>query len=742
MALPETKSATLPAIEGTRLQMVQAINSSGPMANYRLFVQLPQILAESANHTNATMKKTLETHRKNRGKVLVLLNVIPAPVRNSSRARDAGARHGRNGAFLNIEELDELCYSMRRYCQGWAAWDRHDGDVNQMTLFERVLVRHVAAVDEQYRGASDDNKPQFVNNTTIHEKALVYVEQLKKRANSTRALDLTRKVPQHQSPIYVGCSAKPVQNRMVQHHPRSGLKNSNPLLALTVSCIKHRFPLLEPETVAVPVMPTWTWQQLAVGEQLVTALASSMFYEGGLNIVQAGAHAGIDDAGAEGHVFGDQTFFVDNMAATLHEHTLYKQMQEDLEDLEGLFDGSQEAEIADLEEEHRALGEAQGEYAVVLERERAWHAEAKQHEASLIEQQIQIRRVRRLLRAHREKLAAAKTGEEDRDSGAGLPSVEVDMSSDIPSSSPADLLRKHFVASGDANLAKALSDGRLKLWSFATAVGWIVNVKKPADLGAKALLCMDLEPSPTAFGEFLLSSFLELGIQAYGAGTDLCHALVTVGSLRHRFPSFEPFATPAIITTTGVKIPAVEVVCDSFTLASIVRRMLAALEPDTPNGPAGVALLYLTGDDYERFWRLPVMQGVLADVTITSVTTRMLSSPVLLADAISTAGNRPKFLHITLGARITLPFRTVRAIALKQGSKVILAELDLDELEPEMPERPAPLAYSAELLPLALLGCHRWLDRALDDMPYWFLYGCAKSKWLEAACRLRAMGML
>jgi hypothetical protein len=454
LPLPEAKSATLPAIDGIRLEMVRAINASGPTANYRLFTLFPSILSTSASYSNAAMKKTLETYERNRSQFLVLLCVIPAPVRNSlvlgTLAHDlydtkppydasypgvyavGVAIKGRSGAFLNIDEIDEVVSSMHRYCQGWEAWDRHGGDVSGISMFGRTLMRHIAAVDEQYRGASGDHKPQFVGNKTIHDKAPVYIAQLTARADSTRALDLTGKVPQHQSPIYVGCSAEPIQTHMAQHHPRSGLKNSSPLLALTVSCIKHEFPHLEPETVAVPVMPTWAGQQLAVGEQLVTALASSMFYEGGLNIVQAGTHAGSDDPDTQGHVFRDNNFFADNGAATLEEHATYKQVKEDLADLQGLFDGSHQAKLAQLKASLEELRDVRVEYQAALEKEEAWYRETKQYEASLIEQQMQIRKVRRLLRAHKEKLAA-----KDRAKGSAVEgSVEgsVIESPDIASS--------------------------------------------------------------------------------------------------------------------------------------------------------------------------------------------------------------------------------------------------------------------------------------------------------------------
>lgn len=58
------------------------------------------------------------------------------------------------------------------------------------------------------------------------------------------------------------------------------------------------------------------------------------------------------------------------------------------------------------------------------------------------------------------------------------------------------------------------------------------------------------------------------------------------------------------------------------------------------------------------------------------------------------------------------------------------------------PERPESLAYGAELLPLVLLACCRWPDRALDDMPLGYLHDCPKSKWVEAVGRLQGMGML
>jgi hypothetical protein len=100
------------------------------------------------------------------------------------------------------------------------------------------------------------------------------------------------------------------------------------------------------------------------------------------------------------------------------------------------------------------------------------------------------------------------------------------------------LLSDFFLASGDGRLVAGLRNERLKLWSFSTAIEEVLATRKPEDIGLRVVVCIDLELSSPAPGEFLLSCLVELGLLAQRTETPdyLRYALVTLGSHDHRYP--------------------------------------------------------------------------------------------------------------------------------------------------------------------------------------------------------------
>ncbi|KAL2126917.1 hypothetical protein VTI74DRAFT_11608 [Chaetomium olivicolor] len=106
------------------------------------------------------------------------------------------------------------------------------------------------------------------------------------------------------------------ENNTTMHDPKSGLRSRSALLALTLSCIKFVLSL-DSEAVVIPVLRTWTSNQLSAGEQLVRGLACSLVSERGLNISQDGSLRGSDESNAKHHVLGAKAHFIENAQATL-----------------------------------------------------------------------------------------------------------------------------------------------------------------------------------------------------------------------------------------------------------------------------------------------------------------------------------------------------------------------------------------------------------------------------------------
>ncbi|KAK3305174.1 uncharacterized protein B0T15DRAFT_502322 [Chaetomium strumarium] len=256
-----------------------------------------------------SMSKTAESSRESSADWLGLMNVIPARLRNSLvlgtvaydfynedsyEMTNPGvyaigiAIKGRKGEFLTVAGIEKVSQCMVDYCQVWKTWEARSGDWSQMTVPERQYMAHAAAVDSVYRGVNKDMTPRFVGGPAIYEKTMMYISWLQKRAERGQAFDETKAVSQRQSPIYVGCTGESIASASAHHDPKGGLCNSSPLLALTLRCIKHEFPNLEPEVIAKCVVPAWRAEHVPLGDHLVTILASSMFYQGRLNIDQPG----------------------------------------------------------------------------------------------------------------------------------------------------------------------------------------------------------------------------------------------------------------------------------------------------------------------------------------------------------------------------------------------------------------------------------------------------------------------
>ncbi|KAK4097574.1 hypothetical protein N658DRAFT_489099 [Parathielavia hyrcaniae] len=322
--------------------------------------------------------------------------------------------------------------------------------------------------------------------------------------------------------------------------------------------------------------------------------------------------------------------------------------------------------------------------------------------------------------------------------------------------------------SGDAKLAAALQDGRLKPWSFSTAMDTILAVREPQDLGLRVVVCIDLEPAPTARGEVLLASLVELARLAHCTeNLDLRYALVTLGSGEHRYTTVPRTLSPVVIRADAVRpvLPAPTSVWDAPGLNIVAQRIMADLQPDVFGGEAGVALLYLNGQDWEAFCSAPCVAAahsphLQTPIKTITVTKAMLESPSIARTVAEFEA--PGVVHVNPSITITLPFRNVRAVIssrsrvapsfdpatglyarrgvatpseateadtrmnhakpfISAGGRPTLAWVELADGaafdESGQVHDPVPVAYGDELLLVALLAFTKWPDRSVHEMP-------------------------
>ena len=330
-----------------QLEMIKAVNLSEPGSNLRLFTILDKVIEESGNNHFISMANALCTFTEKRKHFLGLLHTIPQKVRDSlilgTLAYDFYGKsqlaysdnqpgiyayglaiRGRNGKFLNAQECSQISDAIGDYLHGYYVWEQFNNNPDAvMSPAHQRAVEYALRIDDAWIGRDQStNRPGLlflnsaVDGAAIRQKASLYCDWLKKRGSSfPESPDF-----QEQSPVFVGCSSSAMKQMHESHTLASwnNFQGTSPLLALTASAIKFVLKL-DPETVIVPVLAIWDEEYLKYGEMLVTALASSLVTQGGLNIIQGGGQPGIRDDAVKRYVFGNNTAFDDNLKATEQE---------------------------------------------------------------------------------------------------------------------------------------------------------------------------------------------------------------------------------------------------------------------------------------------------------------------------------------------------------------------------------------------------------------------------------------
>ncbi|KID76026.1 uncharacterized protein G6M90_00g051080 [Metarhizium brunneum] len=194
--------------------------------------------------------------------------------------------NGRGGSFLSAQEIRRLAEGIDRYSAGYDALQTAAG---QRTSSQRQDVRYLRSVDNAISNCVASAKGgRSIDNPSEQQRALLFSERLRERAQAIESVDPTGQTIQIQSPLYVGCSEK-LEQRTRDYVAPVNLGNINKLLALTLNVLKM---MNLPSTLYVrPVIRIWERHQLPYAERLVATLAESLVAQNGFNAREAGGQA-------------------------------------------------------------------------------------------------------------------------------------------------------------------------------------------------------------------------------------------------------------------------------------------------------------------------------------------------------------------------------------------------------------------------------------------------------------------
>ncbi|OTB02813.1 hypothetical protein M426DRAFT_322405 [Hypoxylon sp. CI-4A] len=398
-AIHPVRSAEIPILGETAKRIVEGLDEGRCLHDlFPLVVDLAQQLRQQQYANPDRIIDSFEDHEKGGSyeKLRILFHTIPRDTLRSLvlgttsldfhnrehavwdrvySSRGAGsyligiAIKGRDGAFLNCDEIRSVIQLMGVYRVGCDTWDRDvqdtyghkdlagpdiDALVETMKI-DNELIRDPSKrwmddvsdsespsqsdsqsksrsesesesqspsqSDTQESRARDDfRKPKFARSSTrdITRHIRELISMLQRRID----LGFDDTVPQKISPVYVGCSHKMIK-RLPGHDPDlSSMETSSNALSLLLACIKHIG--LIPMAIGLPVVPAWEEPQIPLAEMLVTVLAQSLVSLNGLNVIKPRTstpmddeiHAPLFDSTFE-HVLDHRPWFAQNMQDSL-----------------------------------------------------------------------------------------------------------------------------------------------------------------------------------------------------------------------------------------------------------------------------------------------------------------------------------------------------------------------------------------------------------------------------------------
>lgn len=300
---------------------------------------------------------------------------------------------GRQGKFLNIQELRYLADLVMDYAEGadmWfkngKAWDDNDPQHEEAKSF-------IKDVDSRVGKVNSDGEPRFGTNSSAIEKLKELARMFLRRANASLDVQNSGQTYQTQAPVMVGCTAETIAKQTKAHVPQwsevnplhpaaNSLQSTTKTWALTVSLLYYMD--LRPDIVHVAALPFFNPTDLPRTEILLTTLARSFVWQDGFNVIQGGGRPddNCEDRGYEEqkNVCHARDFLKNNLSATLQRVQEVRNKIAIIKNLSKVDLDALEAEVNKLQaaenELHSSVNKFEKTKAEFMER----HNEAKETE--------------------------------------------------------------------------------------------------------------------------------------------------------------------------------------------------------------------------------------------------------------------------------------------------------------------------------------------------------------------------
>ncbi|KAI1478609.1 hypothetical protein F4774DRAFT_426348 [Daldinia eschscholtzii] len=334
--------ARVPLLSGRRLEMFKALVEHDNY--YELSLMFPTLaddLQRSETDLGASSHASMQIRRDrtSRRAMCILLHTIPRELLKSlilgtvafDQLKPTGkpvhyaadgpgayvaamAIEGRNGMWLNRDEIRELIHKLLKYITAYRAWKDHLGTPSDPEHAE--LDAFTRDIDTQY-GGRDSEKPngmRFISDDDAATK-----------------VELLREIPREAMRSFTSRYGSGLPNLITP--PSTGLKMADKLWGLV--CCTLAYMGKHPTIVVVPVIRTWRRPDLPLAEILTTMLGSALVTQDGFNAQIPGAT--IDRSmpsiltAAEQYVLALEPHLKDNLDASSREMEKRRRYLENME---------------------------------------------------------------------------------------------------------------------------------------------------------------------------------------------------------------------------------------------------------------------------------------------------------------------------------------------------------------------------------------------------------------------------
>lgn len=361
MAVSYVPTAEMPLMKGVRAALVQAVLDE-KKSLFEVTLMLGDVVKDLEKDTlgkNVAIKKTVESFNEEVPLMHMasLLHYMNAKLLRSviagtlaydlcqDRDLDKNCQYndnatagtyvvslsikGRQGRFLNIQELRKLTNLVKQYTQSAEIWNKN-GKVWDKHNFQHLqAMRFIEGVDSKAAQADPDGQPQFGPNGAAIDKLWELASMFGRRVIVGLDVQNQGQTCQIQAPVMVGCTSETIAKWAKAHYPQlteanplvpaaSSLRSTTKTWALTLSLLHYMD--LEPVIVHVAALPFFNPTYLPRTEILLTTLARSLVWQDGFNVTEGGGQSDKNYAlrGYEKkNVCYERDFLKNNLAATL-----------------------------------------------------------------------------------------------------------------------------------------------------------------------------------------------------------------------------------------------------------------------------------------------------------------------------------------------------------------------------------------------------------------------------------------